>query len=115
MLAEPIKVSGSIIDSGQIRSSRGGNISFIRYEFVDQFGETQTGRSSGYSGQKGESILVEYSTRFPSIHRVAGEGKMSQYEWRWPVAGFGFFFLVAGVHWWWSIRKSRHPASEPKY
>ncbi len=102
-------------NSGQTRSSRGGNINFIRYEFVDQFGKIQIGTSSGYSGRNGENILVEYCSRFPSIHRVAGEGKTIGYEWRWPIGGFGLFLLVAGVHWWWSIWKGRRPPNEQKY
>lgn len=114
LLAEPVKVGGSIVDSGQTRSSHGGNVNFIRYEFVDKFGETRDGTSSRYSGQKGESIQVEYSARFPSIHRVAGEGKMSRYEWRWPVAGFGLFIHFAGVHWWRGLRRDRHPPNEPQ-
>jgi len=115
MLAEPVKVSGSIISSGQTRSSRSGNVNFIRYAFVDQFNTTRIGTSSGYSGTNGENIQVEYSSRFPSIHRVAGEGRTIGYVWRWPIAGFGLFLLVAGVHWLWSIWKGRHPPNEPKY
>jgi hypothetical protein len=115
MLAEPVQVSGSIIDSGQTRSSRGGNINFIRYEFIDQHGKTQIGTSSGYSGKNGGNILVEYCPHFPSIHRVAGEGNTSGYEWRWPITGFGLFFLFVGIHWWWSIWESRRRPIEPKY
>ncbi|OYY74964.1 MAG: hypothetical protein B7Y40_03175 [Gammaproteobacteria bacterium 28-57-27] len=80
MLAEPVTVSGLIVDSGNTRSSHGGNINFIRYEFVDQLGKTRLGTSSGYSGKKGDNILLEYCSRFPSIHRVAGEGKTSGKE-----------------------------------
>ncbi len=114
MLAEPVKVSGSVVNSGQIRSSRGSNINFVRYEFVDQFGQIRIGTSSGYSGKNGENILVEYCSRFPSIHRVAGEGKTSGYEWRWHIAGFGLLFLVAGINWWWSIRIGRRQPTGSK-
>ncbi len=106
MLTEPIKVSGLVISSGRTLVSRSGNANFVRYQFIDQFGETQTGTSSGYSGEKGGAILIEHSPRFPSIHRVAGEGNTSGYQWRWFIAGFGFFFLVVGLHWGWSMRKS---------
>ena len=107
MLTEPVKVSGFVTSSGRALISRSGNTNFVRYQFVDQFGKTQGGTSSGYSGGQGGDILIEYSPRFPSIHRVAGEGKTSGYQWRWFISGFGMFFLVVGLHWWWSMKESR--------
>jgi hypothetical protein len=107
MLAEPVKVLGLVIDSGRTLTSRSGNASYVRYQFIDAFGMTRSGTSSGYSEMKGGDILVEYSPRFPSIHRVAGEGDTSGYQWRWFIAGFGLFFLVVGLHWGWSIRKRK--------
>ncbi len=115
MLAEPEKVSGVVIDSGSTRSSRGGYVNYVRYAFVDQSGRTRSGTSSGYSGKNGESILIEYSPRFPSVHRVAGEGRTTAYQWRWHIAGFGLFFLVAGAHWGWSIWRNPRPPGGPKH
>lgn len=103
VLAEPVTVLAAVVDAGQTRSSGGGSVNFVRYRFVDSHGKTRTGTSSGYSGTTGEAILVEYASRYPFVHRVAGEGKTSGYAWRWPIAGLGLFFLVAGVHWGWSI------------
>lgn len=94
LLTEPVTISALVIDSGRLNMSRGSNTNFVRYQFIDQFGETQGGLSSGYSEQKGGNILIEYSPRFPSIHRIAGEGKTSGYQWRWFIAGCGLFFLV---------------------
>lgn len=104
LLSDPVEVSGEIIDSGRTTSSRGGSASYVRYQFADQSGTSHVGTSSGYSGSRGESVLVEHSSRFPFIHRVAGEGSTTGYEWRWYISCFGLFFLVVGVHWGWGIR-----------
>lgn len=106
VLAEPAVAPGLIVASGRTQSSRGVTTAFIRYEFVDPLGRTQAGTSSGYSGKPGEYILIEYSPRLPSIHRVAGEGKTGGYKWRWPIAGFGLLLFVAGAHWWWGIPRA---------
>ena len=68
MLAKPVRVSGLIINSGQTRSSHGGNVSFVRYQFVDQFGKARVGVSSGYSGRDGEHILIEYVSHPRRLH-----------------------------------------------
>jgi hypothetical protein len=109
LLAEPARVSGLVVSSGRTQMSRSGNVNFVRYEFVDQSGKTRGGTSSGYSGNPGDAILVEYAPGFPSVHRVAGEGRTTAYKWRWLIAGAGLFFLVAGMHWGWSIRSARRP------
>lgn len=107
LLAEPARVSGVVVSSGTTRRSSGSSVNFVRYSFVDPSGGTHTGSSSGYSGSQGEPILLEYSPRFPSVHRVAGEGKGSGYQWRWFISGLGLLFLIAGAHWWWSIRSDQ--------
>jgi len=109
MLAEPVQVSGTIVQAGRTTASRGGSVNHIRYAFVDASGATRSGTSRGYSGQPGDRVLVEYAPRFPAIHRVAGEGKNRGYAWRWPIAGFGLFFLVVGVHWGWHAGRGRFP------
>ncbi|NJK60070.1 MAG: hypothetical protein HC918_07330 [Oscillatoriales cyanobacterium SM2_1_8] len=105
LLTDPAKTTGSIVSSGSTRSSRGGYVSYVRYKFLDHSGIYHSGIGNGYSGKTGELILIEYSSRFPYIHRVAGEGKNTGYEWRWYIFCTGIFFFIVGVHWGWSIQK----------
>ena len=93
------KVIGSIFDSGSVQRSSGGYVPFIRYRFRDGTGSFHSGQSSGYSGDIGETILLEYFPAFPFIHRVSGEGKNKGYKWRGFILGAGFLFSIAGIHW----------------
>jgi hypothetical protein len=104
LLRQPVTVSAQIIDTGSTRSTHGGSVRFVTYRFVDASGRAHTGTSSGYGGQAGQSILVEYAPRLPFVHRVAGEGRNTSYAWRWFIAGFGLFFLIVGSHWGWTLR-----------
>jgi hypothetical protein len=106
LLTDPVRATGLVIQSGSTRSSQGGSVNFVRYSFVDPSGSVRIGTSSGYTAPKGAPILVEYSARFPALHRVAGEGRSAGYRWRWSIAGFGLFFLVAGLHWGWRLRQA---------
>ena len=102
LLTDSVSVIGNVIDSGSTRSSGGGRINFVEYQFSDQVGKTHSGKSARYSGGIGETILVEYAERFPYIHRVAGEGNHGGFKWRWYIFAFGLFFFIVGTHWGWS-------------
>jgi hypothetical protein len=95
---------GEIIDTGSVRSSGGGSVDFIQYKFTDGAGGFHTGQSSGYTGKIGETIRITYSPAYPFIHRVAGEGRKTGYQWRWAIFGAGLFFAVAGLHWFFHTR-----------
>lgn len=102
------KVVGRITDSGSVKHSSGGYVNYIRYSFNDASGELHTGQSSGYSGEFGETILLEYSPDLPFLHRVSGEGQNKGYRWRWFILGAGVLFLIAGIHWWLHTRARIH-------
>jgi len=92
-------IIGAITKTGRTRHSSGGHVNYIRYRFRDGEGRVHTGQSSGYSGEVGEDILLEYAPALPLIHRVAGEGRKKGYAWRWVIFGFGLLLTVAGFHW----------------
>lgn len=92
-------IIGEIIKTGRTHRSTGGYVNFIHYQFRDAAGTLHTGQSSGYTGEVGEDILLEYAPAFPFIHRVAGEGRNKGYAWRWAILGFGLLLTAAGIHW----------------
>lgn len=98
------KVIGRITDSGSMKHSSGGYVNYIRYSFNDTSGELHTGQSSGYSGEIGETILLEYSPGLPFLHRVSGEDQNKGYRWRWFIFGAGVLFFTAGIHSWFHAR-----------
>jgi len=93
------KITGTIIDSGSVRSSSGGTVNYIRYQFSDDAGKVHAGQSSRYSGVIGETVLIEYSPIYPFIHRLSGEGRNAGYTWRWAVFCAGLLFSMAGIYW----------------
>ena len=93
------KAVGVVTESGSVRRDSGGYVNYIKYSFTDKDGIRRGGTSTGYSGNKGEEILIEYSPAFPFIHRVSGEGKKAAYRWKWPIAAIGLLFFAAGIHW----------------
>ncbi|MBD3222322.1 DUF3592 domain-containing protein [bacterium] len=88
-----------VVETGSVRRSSGGTVGFITYRFQDADGDAHGGRSTGYTGEVGETVRVEYSRRFPSIHRLGGEGDRLGTRWRWVFVGVGLMFTVAGVRW----------------
>lgn len=99
LIAHGDEITGKIIDSGSVRGSSGGYVNYIRYQFKDDAGNLHTGQSSGYSGEPGATILLEYVPFFPIIHRISGEGQTKGYKWRWFIFGVGLLFSIAGIHW----------------
>jgi|GEM_PF-5695120 len=96
---ESRQVSAEITASGTFSRSQGIDTDYIRYRFLDTSGQEQHGESTGYRGDIGESVLVEYSPPLPWVHRVAGEGSRLAYRWCWLIFGAGLLFVLAGWHW----------------
>jgi hypothetical protein len=96
-----------ITETGSVRRSSGGYVDYVRYRFTDSAGTIRNGQASGYSGQVGETILVEYSGRFPGVHRVSGEGNGLGYRWRWALVAIGAVFVFGGVRWLLMLRADR--------
>lgn len=92
------RVTGTITKASYMHRASGGNVSYIHYRFQDQAGDYHKGKSSGYSGAKGEPILLEYVPAYPFIHRVSGEKRHRGYRWRWAITGAGLFFMFAGIY-----------------
>jgi len=93
------KVVGEITEAGTFHRSSGVNSGFIKYSFIDSSGRYRSGRSSGYSGEVGETVLLEYVPSYPFVHRVSGEGNRISYRWRWMICISGCIFGMAGIHW----------------
>lgn len=93
------KVAGEIIGTGTVYRTSGGNVDYIRYRFTDSSGVTRSGLSSGYSGDVGETVLLEYALNFPFVHRISGEGNHISYRLRWVICIAGCIFGMAGIHW----------------
>jgi hypothetical protein len=87
-----------------VRRSSGGYVNAVHYRFTDRDGITRIGWASGYSGQPGDTIRVEYSRRFPAVHRVSGQGGGLGYGWRWALLAVGAVFLFGGGRWLWRLR-----------
>lgn len=106
-----VKASGTVTDTGQT----GGNSStnWLAFRFTAPDGEEYTGRSSGYSGRSGESVLIEYLSIHPGWNRVSGAGRRSQ-RWQWWIAGFGGAFALIGLHWGVSMRRRRQLRTQLK-
>ena len=100
-------VPAEITEAGSVRHSSGGYVDYVRYRFADPGGQVHHGQASGYSGATGETILVQYASRFPAVHRVSGEGRNTGYRWRWAFVGIGAVFLVAGGRWLLNLRAGR--------
>ena len=101
LLADPSRAIGVVTETGTTQGTSGRRASYIRYQFVDAAGVQRAGTSTGYASPAGESVAIEYATDYAWIHRVAGEGRQTGYEWRWYISAFGAFFLIAGIHWSW--------------
>lgn len=96
-----------ITETGSVRHSSGGYVDYIHYRFTDPAGRVRNGQSTGYSGQVGETILVNYSERFPAVHRVSGEGSGLGYRWRWALVAIGAVFIFGGGRWLLLLRTGR--------
>ena len=96
--AQGVETLATIVDTGSVPSSGGSRVRFIRYQFRDAQGTTHEGQSSGYAGAVGESVLVEYASAYPFVHRLAGEDRRLAPGWRWGITGFGLLLGLAGVH-----------------
>jgi hypothetical protein len=100
-------VSAEIVKVGSVRRSSGGYVDYLKYRFTDPEGNVRHGQSSGYSGQVGDTILVQYSRQFPGVHRVSGEGHGLGYGWRWALVAIGGLFLFGGGRWLVMIRRDQ--------
>jgi len=101
-------VIGTVTDTGSTPGVDGAN--YVAYGFTDPDGVERSGRSSGYSGTVGETILIEYLSTWPSWNRVAGAGKRPA-KWQWAICGFGGLFALIGVQWGFAIRNRRRLAA----
>ena len=87
---------GTVTGSGQLGGT--SSVRYVEFEFADPSGERFSGRSSGYGGTAGETILVEYLAGWPRWNRVAGAGRKARPWLGWVTAG-GAAFTLIGLHW----------------
>lgn len=104
-------VLAQVVDTGSVLHQSGGYVNYIEYRFTDAEGVVRDGRSSGYSGTVGETVRVQYSRRFPFVHRLSGAENKPGYEWRWWIVAAGGLSLLGGIHSLLYLRHRRHRGS----